>query len=744
MRRLTILLLCLLMAAGVAWAEEPKDTSKPTDTAALPHTGELTNTDGYVQVARNERFALYLNYTKEETLQFYVEDLTSGVRYNASPEGWEDSSDRRNRMQVGSQLVVKSLDKVNTASYSANSQVSSVGEGGTVVTLVENGFRVDYDFPRKKDLYRVPVVYTLEEDGLRVDLLMTQIEEYGDVYVESVALLPNFFAAAEGEEGYLLVPDGCGALIDLNGYRSGMSGYRQTVYGRDPSLTTTQQVGQSMSPTLPVLGVHKGSAGVLMIVEQGSAMAVACGYPAGASTTYGSAWFEFTYRAVDKLTIADRTWYSTDVQMVNEHPNNREDVTVLYRFYAGEDTGYVTMANLYRAYLLEKGMERRAGSEPSLHLDLYGGVKKERSVLGIIMTDLLPMTTFDQAGDILTSLSDAGVTGLHATLLGWNRGGLQDTVPGSVKPEAKLGGEKALAALLERAEALGATVELDADFLRFYKQSAMHNAFIGSAQAVTGEAAVQNTYRVSTYQRNELIDPYYLLSPGEVPRVVAAFADKVKGRLLSPSSLGSMVYSNFLYNGYVTREESMRLWQDALAELKARQGTVTVSGGKAWALPYVSAVTDTPLMDSGYDVTRTDVPFYAMVLHGCLDLYAPAFNLSEEPDTLLLRLLETGVNPAFALTWADTLEMRDTRYESLLSTQWAIQEESAKAVWATWQEAMAGLNGLLITDHQILGDARSTTYEDGTRIYVNYGWEDAVVDGVTIPARDYVVMRGGD
>lgn len=729
MKRLMIALLCLLLTAGVA-------------SAACAE--ELTNTEGYVEVARNDRFALFLNYEKEETLQFYVEDLTSGMRYDSSPEGWEDSSDRRNRMQVGSQLIVSSLDKVNTASYSANSQVSSVGEGGTVVTLMENGFRVDYDFPREKDLYKVPVVYTLEEEGLRVDLLMTAIEEYGDVYVESVALLPNFFAAEQGAEGYLLVPDGSGALIDFGGYRSGMSGYRQTVYGRDPSLTTTQQMGQSMSPALPVLGIHKGDAGVLIIADQGSALAVACGYPSGASTTYSSAWFEFTYRAVDKLTIADRTWYSTDVKMNNQHPNDREDVSVLYRFYAGEESGYVAMANLYRKYLMDKGMERQASSEPGMHLDLYGGVKKERSVLGVIVTDLMPMTTFEQTGEIVTSLREAGVTGLHVNLLGWNKGGLQDAVPAGVRPERRLGGEKALAALMAQAETLDVTVELDVDFLRFYKQSVTHNAFIGSAQAITGEAAAQYTYRVSTYLKNELIDPYYLLSPGEVPQTVAAFAQKLGGRKLFPSSLGEMVYSNYLYGGYVTREESLRLWQDALAELKARQGTVTVSGGKAWTLPYAGAVTNTPLMDSGYDVTKTDVPFYAIVLHGCLDLYAPAFNLSEEPDTLMLRLLETGVNPAFALTWAEASELRDTRYESLLSTQWSLQEESVKAVWETWRQAMAGLNGQLITDHRISGEARCTAYEDGTRVYVNYGWTDAVLDGVTVPARDYVIVKGGN
>ena len=34
-----------------------------------------------------------------------------------------------------------------------------------------------------------------------------------------------------------------------------------------------------------------------------------------------------------------------------------------------------------------------------------------------------------------------------------------------------------------------------------------------------------------------------------------------------------------------------------------------------------------------------------------------------------------------------------------------------------------------------------TTYADGTKVYVNYGFEDAEVDGVTIPSRDYKVTK---
>lgn len=409
----------------------------------LPAPAEETAASAWTEMARNERFALYLQYEKGETLQFYVEDTQSGAKYFSSPEGWEDSSDRRKRMQVGSQLIVNSMDKATLAAYTANSQVSSVGEEGTTVTSLPDGFRVDYDFPRAKDGYIVPVEYTLDEEGLRVTVKMTEIQEYADVYVSSVAVLPNFFGAEQGTDGYLLAPDGGGALLDFNGYRAGMSGYRQTVYGRDPSFTTTQQVGRSMSPALPVLGIHAGDTGVLMIADQGSAFSVACAYPAGADTAYSSAWFEFTYRAVDKMTLADKSWYATDVQMMNAEPNNREDVSVLYRFYSGREDGYMAMAEIYRNYLEEKGMIRRASPNPGMHLDLYGGVKKERSFLGVIVTRVLPMTTYAQAAEILRTLTDAGVTGLHATYLGWNKGGLQDALPAAASAEGKLGAKTA-------------------------------------------------------------------------------------------------------------------------------------------------------------------------------------------------------------------------------------------------------------------------------------------------------------
>ncbi len=48
-----------------------------------------------------------------------------------------------------------------------------------------------------------------------------------------------------------------------------------------------------------------------------------------------------------------------------------------------------------------------------------------------------------------------------------------------------------------------------------------------------------------------------------------------------------------------------------------------------------------------------------------------------------------------------------------------------------------------MTGHeQITADLSCTIYEDGTKVYVNYGYTDLTAeDGTVVPARDYKVVR---
>ena len=52
-------------------------------------------------------------------------------------------------------------------------------------------------------------------------------------------------------------------------------------------------------------------------------------------------------------------------------------------------------------------------------------------------------------------------------------------------------------------------------------------------------------------------------------------------------------------------------------------------------------------------------------------------------------------------------------------------------------EALKNVEGAQIVDHRIEGEARAVTYDNGVTIYVNYGDEPAVMDGITIDAESY-------
>ena len=51
--------------------------------------------------------------------------------------------------------------------------------------------------------------------------------------------------------------------------------------------------------------------------------------------------------------------------------------------------------------------------------------------------------------------------------------------------------------------------------------------------------------------------------------------------------------------------------------------------------------------------------------------------------------------------------------------------------------ALKQVEGAMMIGHRSEGDLRIVNYDNGVTIYINYGDEDAVTDGIVIPAKDY-------
>ena len=60
---------------------------------------------------------------------------------------------------------------------------------------------------------------------------------------------------------------------------------------------------------------------------------------------------------------------------------------------------------------------------------------------------------------------------------------------------------------------------------------------------------------------------------------------------------------------------------------------------------------------------------------------------------------------------------------------------------AQYRQTLSGIFNQEMTGHERVGNVTITTYANGTRVYVNFGYTDTAVDGITVPARSYAAQQ---
>ena len=81
--------------------------------------------------------------------------------------------------------------------------------------------------------------------------------------------------------------------------------------------------------------------------------------------------------------------------------------------------------------------------------------------------------------------------------------------------------------------------------------------------------------------------------------------------------------------------------------------------------------------------------------------------------------------------------MKDTGMNRFYATTFDVWKEEAVAIYDRVNEALQYVSGAQIVGHEILGDMRCVTYNNGVKIYINYGDEPQTMNGVTVSAMSY-------
>ena len=144
-----------------------------------------------------------------------------------------------------------------------------------------------------------------------------------------------------------------------------------------------------------------------------------------------------------------------------------------------------------------------------------------------------------------------------------------------------------------------------------------------------------------------------------------------------------------------------------------------------------------------YSLIDRNVPFYQIAIHGRVSYTGLAINISNDYIGELLTCAEYGSGLHFCFMAEDTQILQDTLHSGYYAAWYEPWKQDVIKMISRYQSEMAGLGSVSITNHQRLSDEVCVTrYADGTSVYVNYGAQAFDADGVTVPARDYLVLRG--
>ncbi|MDE7328117.1 MAG: hypothetical protein K2N63_17860 [Lachnospiraceae bacterium] len=716
---------------------------------------------GYTYLAmENNRVAFYVN----ESGNIGVKDKANGEWYLSVPTEEARDADPLakavNKMNLGSDYQVVFVDQ-NGATSAKNTLAGVVNKENVRITESEGSLKVWYYFEDMEVGFSIQ--YALTEDGFTVSLpfadFIERIDEgrtaqdRGTVSywgIRSVSVLPYFGAAGLSDEGYILIPDGSGALINFNNQKAAYGAYSQDVYGRDPVLILDKNLKTAKNVLMPVFGASFGDHGFFATAEAGGASVSVNALSSGTITSFNNVYMQFRYRQTMSATRSVANSYGGNSTLgstvVVDNKFSGDCYRLRYFLLEEEEADYVGMAKCYRDYLISQGLTKKeSAKEAPLYLTLYGGIEDTDYFLGIPYKTVKPFTTYKQAQQILEELVTGGVDQMAVRYLGWQDGGLNASVPTKVKFEGKLGGKKAYQSLVDYAAGEGIKLFPEVDFLNLY-QSGTYSIHSDAIQAATHDTAYQYTYDPNTGNKQEE-NRWQMLTPKlsmEAFTKLVKQKDKLVCGNLSLGALGGTLYSDFTARkNAIHRDDTMALWSLMVQDAKQEFNSVMVDTGNIYAAIYADYISGVTTESTHFNLTDVSVPFYQIVMHGYASYSTEPVNLTPDPLKAVLKALETGSSLEFSLIFGDAHELVKTRYNYLYNASFAAWSKRIAEYYNMAAPVLTAVAGNEITGHAMLSDnVYRTDYGAVGSVYVNYGKKDVTVDGVTVPAKNFVFQEG--
>lgn len=596
----------------------------------------------------------------------------------------------------------------------------------------------------KKPVFNVNVIYRLDGGQLSVEVPLSEMEYYENYPVYSLDVLPYFGCGGTEDKGYLVVPEGGGGLINFNNGKVSQSSYYANMYGWDMAQSRDYVVRETET-YFNAFGIAKNGAAFLCILEEGAPYARVRADISGKLSSYN---FVSVQYALLHRTLYEMGSRSSNKLYLYEPVLPDETLRQYYRFIDSDD--YTDMAKTYREYLQEEYgglIAESAESHTPVVVEIVGAIDKMEQFLGVPVSRPLTLTTYKEAQEILERLNSDGVNNLSVRLTGWLNGGVRQEILKRVKPVSGQGSKKELKMLSKYAAENGIDLYLDGITNYAYHSNIFDGffSFTDVARFTNKSKAEIYPYNTVSFVAREGQESHFLLKGsliGQMVQNLVDFADKYDMNV-SFADIGDDLSADYYRKDPVSRQKALENQVGYLKDISESGKKIMLHNGNDYAAAYSSIISDMNLTGAEYTIIDRHVPIYQMALHGFVDYTGESLNLTQNAEEVLLNSAEYGAGISFTLMDESAFTLQKTLYTQYFGAEYSACYDRMLEIYRRYDSELGHVFNQQMTGHEAVTDTLTCTeYEDGTKVYVNYGYtETKTPEGKEIPARDYLVVR---
>ena len=582
----------------------------------------------------------------------------------------------------------------------------------------------------------------------------------GRYLITDIKICPYMTNVDETQDGYIIVPDGSGAIIEFNNGKTGT--VSANYYGNDLAYVQPVAVEQSAQLLLGMFAfvntTEANPGGLLAVIEKGAGQV---SLTAGVSTQFNENYANISAilrgkESVRTGTVSDSSAYDKFDKILSP-----SDIVVNYIILGADETDYSSVAKKYQEYLIARdGLQFNDKTDTLLtDITFLGTFEKYSLLMGIKYLTSDTLTTFDQAEVIIDELKTNKVDNISVSYKGWDDENLEYELGGRLKVAKALGNAKSMQNFYQYCKSNDVTFypELSITTSKGYDYIFGSTKF--TARGVGNEESIHYVYDLATGRPNKKLNKTYVLSPLYYKSTTEKLLDEfVSLNIWSTeenggfylSDLGNRWSGNYRTERQVYGADAVLYQQQAL-ELLTNGNKIKIEKPCDYAFKYVDVAVGVPVSSSMYTVYDQTIPFYQLVINGLFDYTTETINgtSSKGSNYYFAKMLETGSNVNFMLSAEDPSILLETDY-----TQYF------QAYYNNWKETIIkfanevnalGIHGCTLTKHEVIevGNTYLTqvTYTSKTNpkqqtvLIVNVTEKAINYNGITVNGYGYIKVK---